>query len=121
MLTMLVEKYRPIGVSTGDAKAHCAREVKPKPLPEFSGDRCDGHCDVEVLFAWWPVGFREWLASDLGDAKQRQMRHDYLSDAVSAPVPSLWPLLAFISLLLAARLADAPPIYQSYKLPNCSP
>jgi hypothetical protein len=38
------EKYRPIGISTGDSKAHCAREVKPEPLPEFSGDWCDGHC-----------------------------------------------------------------------------
>ena len=42
------KKYRPIGVSTGDAKAQCTREVKPEPLPEFPGDRCDGHCDVEA-------------------------------------------------------------------------
>jgi hypothetical protein len=48
------KKYRPIGVTTGDAKAQCAGEVKPEPLPEFSGDRCDGHCDVESeLYALW--------------------------------------------------------------------
>jgi hypothetical protein len=41
------KRYPPISVSTGDAKAQCAREVKPEPLPEFSGDRCDGHCDME--------------------------------------------------------------------------
>jgi hypothetical protein len=47
------KKYRPVGVSTGDAKTECAREVKPEPLPEFSGDRCDGHCDVEVSCMRW--------------------------------------------------------------------
>jgi hypothetical protein len=49
------KKYGPIGVSTGDAKAQCTREVKPEPLPEFSGDRCDGHCDVEAsCMRCWP-------------------------------------------------------------------
>jgi hypothetical protein len=43
------KEYRPISVGTGDAKAQCTREVKPEPLPEFSGDRCDGHCDM----CWW--------------------------------------------------------------------
>lgn len=38
------KKYRPISISTGDAKAKCTREVKPEPLPEFSGDGCDRHC-----------------------------------------------------------------------------
>jgi hypothetical protein len=48
------KKYRPIGVTTGDSKAQCAGEVKPEPLPEFSGDRCDGHCDAESeLYALW--------------------------------------------------------------------
>ena len=47
------KRYPPISVSTGDAKAHCAREVKPEPLPEFSGDRCNGHCDVEASYMRW--------------------------------------------------------------------
>ena len=42
------KKYRPIGVRTGDAKTKCAREVKPEPLPEFTGDRYNGHRDVQV-------------------------------------------------------------------------
>lgn len=46
-LHSLQMKAIPIGISTGDAKAQCTREVKPEPLPEFSGDGCDGHCDVE--------------------------------------------------------------------------
>jgi len=47
------KKDRPVGVSTRNAKTKCAREVKPEPLPEFSGDRCDGHCDVEVSCMRW--------------------------------------------------------------------
>ena len=88
-------KYRPIGISTGDTKAHCAREVKPEPLPEFSGDRCDGHCDVggelyAMVSAAWGVGL-----SELSVAKQRQRRYDYLSKTVRMPLrPSPWPLLA---------------------------
>jgi hypothetical protein len=86
------KKYRPIGISTGDTKAHCAREVKPEPLPEFSGDWCDGHCGCGgELYALVSVGrLREW---ELSVPKQRQRRYDYLSRTVRLR-PSPWPLLA---------------------------
>jgi hypothetical protein len=72
------KKYRPIGVSTGDAKTKCAREVKPEPLPEFSGDGCDGHRDVEVscMRCSRSRRLREWACSELSVAKQRQRRYD---------------------------------------------
>jgi len=59
-LHSLQMKAIPIGVSTGDAKTKCAREVKPEPLPEFSGDGCDGHRDVEVscISSWSCTVFR---------------------------------------------------------------
>jgi hypothetical protein len=44
-----LRKYGPIRISTGDAKAKGAREVKPEPLSEFSSDRYDGHGEVNWL------------------------------------------------------------------------
>ena len=56
--------------------------------------------------------------SVVAQTKQCQRRYDYLSKAVRLPVALAFACL--ISLPLAARLADALPIYQPYKLPNCS-
>jgi hypothetical protein len=50
------KKYGPISVSTGYTKAQCAREVEPEPLPEFSGDGCEGHCGVRLSGSGWSVG-----------------------------------------------------------------
>jgi len=53
-IELLLTLYRlqmyavPISISSRDAEAQCTREVEPEPLPEFSGDRCDGHCDAEL-------------------------------------------------------------------------
>lgn len=113
------EKDRPIRVSTGNSKAQCAREVKPEPLPEFSGDRCEGHCEVKCMFASCCRG-QSWCQGGQTRPKEAWLHQQY----VGTNPPRLVVALAFaclISLLLAARLADAPPIYQSYKLPHLFP
>lgn len=40
--------FSPERVGSRDAKAHAAGDIEPEPLPELSGDRCDGHGETGV-------------------------------------------------------------------------